>query len=312
MTRTPEELFKPLSSVTLSASERTRMRAELAAFADLHTLPTPAPKRSPFAEWRMLSRAFAVLLLMVGVVGGSAYASSDALPGDPLYAVKLSIAEPLQATLIPTKEGKAAWHAVLAERRLEEAAKLAVEGKLDAELETAITQNFAVQVERSLALSDELREEGNAEAALLARSDLEARVTAHEAIVSFVAAHVALQGTETPGVARILAAVEERRERIAAAREADEVVVARADTSRAAALDPSPEIPEVARMETMATMMIADESPSDAVSNAREVREQEVSAILMKHASFLNVLATTTATSTATTTATTTPEEIED
>lgn len=305
----PETIFAPLRSVQLPDAVKAHMRAELSAYADLHAVsPRVALQRSPFSYWAPLSRVFTVLLLMVGVVGGSAYASSDALPGDPLYAVKLRIAEPVQTALIPTKEGKASWHAVLAERRLEEATKLAVAGKLDASIEGTITENFALQVERSLAVSDEIREGGNAEVALMVRSDLEARITAHEEIVERVASHIAQKGDETSGVARLLASVGERREAIASARVGDEVVLARADTKGSA------RIPEVAEVSSRAAvmMMASDNVPTEAISNARESREQEVSAILMKHASFLSELSTipasTTASTTATSTATTTIE----
>lgn len=303
----PETIFAPLRSVQLSDTTKAHMRAELSAYADLHAVtPRVVAMRSPFSYWAPLSRAFAALLLMVGVVGGSAYASSDALPGEPLYSIKLHISEPVQTALIPTKEGKASWHAVLAERRLEEATKLAVAGKLDASIEGTITENFALQVERSLAVSNEIRESGNAKVALMVRSDLEARITAHEEIVERVASHIALKGDETSGVARLLASVGERRESIASARVEDEVVLARADIKASA------RIPEVVEVSSRAAVMMSDSVPDEAINNARESREQEVSAILMKHATFLSELSTvpasTTASTTATSTATTTLE----
>jgi hypothetical protein len=78
-------------------------------------------------------RAFAVFVLMVGTVFGgglaSVFAYRDAAPGDLTYGVKLAV-EQAQVALAPNEAYRVRLHATFADRRLEEAAKLA-EGPAD-------------------------------------------------------------------------------------------------------------------------------------------------------------------------------------
>lgn len=183
-----------------------RMREELSAYADLHSLSTAttgagskASALTPSVHFSYFSASFfrisAALVVLVSMLGGTAYAANDALPGQPLYQVKLNLTEPVQTALIPSVQGKAAWHAILAERRLEEATDLAVAGKLDASTQGTITDNFAQHVQDSSAAATQLQEQGDVTAALSARSDLEARITAHEDILTQVVTHLAQDST---------------------------------------------------------------------------------------------------------------------
>ena len=316
----PETLLTHLRDIQLPEEARVRMRAELAAFADLHT-PSAATVSSSrtfsgiaFWTWRIA----AVFVLMIGVVGGSAYASADAQPGTPLYALRLRVAEPVQTALIPTPEGRAAWHAILAERRLEEAATVAVSGSFTTSLDRSISDNFMLQVEKSLAASRELETTGKTEGALLARADLEARITAHEQILERVAAHVETTGSslETQTAAHsVLALVRTRQAEVATARADVESAVTLALATRTEEA-PTPN----ARIHMRAVETIHDEPVSlmsatapVSVEAVRDARDQEIEQILTKHAALLSVLATTTATSTeaaSTTSATSTPGSI--
>ncbi|MDB5190385.1 MAG: hypothetical protein JWN49_711 [Parcubacteria group bacterium] len=202
-TQHTEERIGRLKSITLSESSRTRMHEELSAYVDLHayadvansSAPTPSPFFSYFSAG--FFRISAALVVLISMLGGTAYAANDALPGTTLYPIKLNLTEPVQTALIPSTEGKAAWHSILAERRLEEATDLAVAGKLDTATQGTITDNFTKHVQDSSEAATQLQQEGNVTAALSVRSDLEARITAHEDILTQVVTHLAAVATTT-------------------------------------------------------------------------------------------------------------------
>jgi hypothetical protein len=202
-TRNTEERIAHLKTVIMPESSRMRMREELSSYVDMHAASGTAPIPSPYFSHTVsfISSSFfrvsAALVLLVSMLGGTAYAANDARPGQPLYQVKLNLTEPVQTALIPSTEGKAAWHAILAERRLEEATDLAVAGKLDTATQNTITDNFTKHVQDSSDAAAALQQEGNVTAALTVRSDLEARITAHEDILAQVVTHLAAVATTT-------------------------------------------------------------------------------------------------------------------
>src|SRR3989344_1918947 len=98
----------------------------------------------------------AVFVLIIG--GGTAAAAEGALPGDILYPVKVHVNEEMRATLTVSPKAKADWQVVRAERRLEEAATLALSGKLDdatrAELDTNLDAHVKLASENKQKLED--------------------------------------------------------------------------------------------------------------------------------------------------------------
>jgi hypothetical protein len=316
-----------MRSIGMSAESKERIKLELAAYAEMHAVRADMPVRSPLtftfmpaSFWR-ISSALAALLL---IVGGSAYASTDALPGSPLYPVKVSVAEPVETALIPGTKGKAAWHAILAERRLDEATKLAVAGNLDAGTEHFLTANFSAHVADAVAGADELQQHGDVTDSLDVRSDLDARLSAHENILAQVVNHLASDGvdTETDTAAQsLLAVVANKQDSVEDSRLAlEDTIDASASAKLADADDTVSSSTEVAINDTAAakTMVApaafaprAIPAPAGAsadVQMANTARTMEVSSIMAKYAPLLASLpaASTTASTTATTTATTT------
>lgn len=93
----------------------------------------PAPGRSsPFllrpGRASAVAILSAVLLLVLVTAGGTAYASAVALPGTPLYVVKTSL-EGVQLTLRADPVAQTNLRLRFAERRLQEAARLAQRGQ---------------------------------------------------------------------------------------------------------------------------------------------------------------------------------------
>ena len=92
---------------------------------------------------------------MLGIIAGTLIVSGSvsafaqgALPGDLLYGVKTNVNEKLQVTLAFTPQAKASIEATLASKRLEEAEKLALEGKLNPTLEQSTNKAFNTHVRK--------------------------------------------------------------------------------------------------------------------------------------------------------------------
>lgn len=134
-----QRILETLRSAQLTAHEKTLIRGQLQAYMREH------PARAPFVvRWldifafaahasvlRPRFQLAAAALVLVFAVGGTSYAAERSLPGDPLYAVKIHMNEPIQGALAISPEAKAQWNAQLAARRLEEAEELAAQNKLD-------------------------------------------------------------------------------------------------------------------------------------------------------------------------------------
>jgi hypothetical protein len=155
------ELRHVLAPAPASASLTARVRARV-----LGSLPARdgAPRPS---GWRRLRPAYALagLLLAFALAFGStaAYASESALPGDPLYAVKLGV-EDIRLQLSPTTAGDRALLGEFADRRMNEIETLARRGRW-ADVELALRAYPAV-VDVLVSLSEDGSE---VEAAQLSR-----------------------------------------------------------------------------------------------------------------------------------------------
>ena len=121
-------------------------------------------------------------LLVLG--GGTAFAAERSLPTEALYPIKIQVNERVRATLTPTSEGKAKWQARVAERRLEEAEKLALKKKFSGETQAQIELNFDEQAKIVQEKIARLKAEGNIEAAVELANSFQASLKAHEAILT--------------------------------------------------------------------------------------------------------------------------------
>lgn len=93
------------------------------------------------------ARITAALLVLALGSGGVAYAAEGTLPGDALYPVKVNVIEPAEGLLLAgSPRAEAAWQLTLAERRVEEAATLASEGRLATSTEAEIGNRFVASV----------------------------------------------------------------------------------------------------------------------------------------------------------------------
>jgi hypothetical protein len=93
---------------------------------------------------RNLAISMAALLVFVIASSGTVAASSDAMPDEPLYGVKLAV-EQAQVTLAPSETDKAEVYAHMAEKRAQEIAVMAAKGKDDKVIATTRIMNYQLQ-----------------------------------------------------------------------------------------------------------------------------------------------------------------------
>lgn len=280
MKQNPESIFNTVRKITLDASVRASMRDKLAAYADMHPVMHAPPKRSVWsaAYFRPALAAF-VLVAVVTTGTGAAYAAESAVPGDVLYPIKRKVNEPLRVRLATDTEAKARVHTQLAERRLEEATKLAVVSKLDATTSAVLVEEFEAAAEVSAELADTLETEGQTDVALTVRSDLEARLMAHSQILSLVSE---LPEEEVAERAREIAKrVTERASLFALMRAESEAVVAAAEE------EPSEDTASVSATiateePVVSTLMVASEPVLESVDTPQVAEIVDEAQVLLK------------------------------
>lgn len=186
-TRNPITLLKSLRNLTLSADAKKRMRADISAYADLHSLTDLVkrlPVRSPFSITSFMVPArsmYAGALTLVLVVAGgtqASLASEGSIPGDILYPLKVAVSEPLAFVLTPSTEGRASLAARFASRRVDEAAALSSVGKLDEETAQDLATRFDAHVDVLAKETDALEANGEIATSLAVRTDLEQKLSA--------------------------------------------------------------------------------------------------------------------------------------
>ena len=133
------------------------------------------------------SMAIAVVLLITMTAGGGiSFASESALPGDLLYPVKVEVNENIRSVFAVSKEAKVEWKVEQAERRLQEAEKLAVQGELEGSAAVTVETKFEQHTRAFDQIIAQFTAEGNAEATASAHSNLEAALEAHARILAAI------------------------------------------------------------------------------------------------------------------------------
>ena len=260
---------KATDSLRLSETERRDMSHVVREYMAHKPLPagrhglTHGAYSSISLRWFAFSwihRPLAAALALVFIFGGGvSFAAEGALPGDALYAVKTKVNESVKVALATDTEARANVQMELAERRIEEAATLASENRLDAETQTALAAAFethASNATREVATIDE--DDSSAAAEITSR--FETRLAAHEEVLALVSADVNATNTLATAirgaglaVADIRARAEERMSVSAPAAMSLAMETAPASATMKAAAPSAPETPST-------QMDVADDS----------------------------------------------------
>ena len=144
MNKLYKKLNRESDHIRLTAAEKSAVKARLFG---LPAEGAPSPVRvvrSPyvfFASHRFVA-VLAAFVLVVFAGGSTAFAAQGALPGQPLYALKTKVLEPVAVALATTPAAKAAVHVALVQRRVAEAETLAQQGTLTASTGAELAANF--------------------------------------------------------------------------------------------------------------------------------------------------------------------------
>jgi len=182
---------KAADSLRLSETERRNMSHVVREYMAHKPLPqeyySVSIQRFSFS-W--IHRPLAAALALVFIFGGGvSFAAEGALPGDALYSVKTNVNETVKVALATDTEAKANVQMQLAERRIEEAAALAAENRLDTETQTALAAAFEAHASNATQEVATIDEEDSSAAAEMT-SRFETRLAAHEEVLALVSADV--------------------------------------------------------------------------------------------------------------------------
>ncbi len=187
------EKMNRLARLHMDLARKTEIRARLAQFIDAHAAVAgaarPAFAQPAAASWQdIFSRRFLVpvgsLALIILVGAGTSLAAESALPGEPLYAVKVNVSEPIAGALIISDVAKAQWQTEIAGRRLEEADKLAIAHQLNDGAKTELEANFKQSAEAAARKIAVLSEKGNTAAASNISTEFASTLKAHAEILA--------------------------------------------------------------------------------------------------------------------------------
>lgn len=200
-----QNIFNKTEQVKLSSIEKEGMRAGLELFSIKHPVRNADTTRlllqersksyiSAFVEILILKplisklQPMAIALIIALLIGGgTSFAAEGALPGDVLYPLKVSVNEEVRSFVAISNEAQAKWDARRAERRLEEAEKLAVEGRLNTETRADIESRFESHAEAFRARAEKIEAKQDIETSFEVHSNFEASLKAHEQVLTQIA-----------------------------------------------------------------------------------------------------------------------------
>lgn len=185
-----EDILKRAQGIRLSDTEKSLLLSNI--MRDIETLPAPTipssvgPTRSPFFGHLMFGRAmyayrmsFALAALFVCVGVGTSYAAQGALPGDPLYAVKIALNENVESALAIGPAAAAKVSAKHALTRLKEVESLSEKGSLDATTTEQLRERFSEELGATQASLRSVRDAGDTKDADDIHIELQHRLREH-------------------------------------------------------------------------------------------------------------------------------------
>jgi hypothetical protein len=176
------------SRLKLSDTEKALHRDQLLATMRLAKQKAAIP--SPYAHFFTygLRYAFALVLVVLVSSSGAALAAEQALPGNPLYAIKVNINESIQIALTTDPKSRADLEVDLVNEHLEDLSRAAVNGDLDKTTADAAVHSLNDRINAAQADIAALHANQNAADALDTATDLGATLNAHADILDRVAA----------------------------------------------------------------------------------------------------------------------------
>ncbi len=170
-----EHAMRAATKISMDEASRERMRGHLSEYTKLRPIRVREAQQAwhhyrfarfaTFFSSHIRPMPVIAAVLIVAISGGTVAASESALPGDILYLVKVHVIEEVQATLAITPKARADWAVARAERRLEEAAALALAGNLNDKTRAELEINLDKHVRSAVKSRQQLEGENNDSAA---------------------------------------------------------------------------------------------------------------------------------------------------
>ncbi len=135
----------------------------------------------------VIARPLAIILIaIIGFGGWTALAAENALPGEPLYLVKLNLNENVPGLFAFSGESKARWNEWIVSRRLEEAEKLAIQSKINPRILAKIEDSLKEHADKAGLKLSQYKNKGAGKAAKIS-SSFETTLDAHGKILKKIA-----------------------------------------------------------------------------------------------------------------------------
>lgn len=149
MDKTFKKFFVRAHGLSLRPEDKDALLREMRSFMEENPVTEePAPEKRPRSTiFRMRFIPLTAAFVLLFSIGTPMYAAESALPGDFLYAVKVSINEQIRSFLSFSPTSKALWEIRRAERRLEEASVLLETGKISTEEGEEILKNLRANMD---------------------------------------------------------------------------------------------------------------------------------------------------------------------
>lgn len=180
-----------LKMINLSEKEKDTLRYRIEQFISYNPIRSEVhvPKKTFYFSiftFKALGKAVSLVLIALIVVGGSgvSYASTDSLPGDKLYNVKINVNEKIEEKLAFSTEAKVVVQRQQVERRLTEAQKLVEKKDLSPEKKEIVKTNLEKNVKDVTESIENLKKEGKIEEALDTTSKITPVLEAHKKVLT--------------------------------------------------------------------------------------------------------------------------------
>lgn len=178
-----KHFFESLKQIKLSARDGDQLRSRILEFIEKN--PAVESPRPFWAKFR-LAPVLMIVFLLAG--SGVVWGAEQSLPGDLLFSVKVNLNEKVGTTLAFSQEAKVARQSELAQRRLEEAEKLAIAGKLSEKIKKDLQIRFEKHAQKTEQKIAALEAKGKIEIADEAGENFRTVIKAHQKVLETIVA----------------------------------------------------------------------------------------------------------------------------